>query len=97
MNIKFDRRKIETLCIFLSFILVIFLVIFGILAIADNLFSWDILPENLENVAILLISATGIIIGAAFLISLMVNFSLISISLERIAEKFDPKNESHGK
>ncbi len=96
MKINFNRRKIETICIFLSFILVILLVIFGILSIADELFSWDILSENLENVAILLISATGIIIGATFLISLMVNFSLISISLEKIAEKFNSKDDNNG-
>lgn len=88
MKISFNRRKIETICIFLSFILVILLVIFGILSVADQIFSWDILTENMENVAILFMSATGIIIGATFLISLMVNFSLISISLEKIAEKF---------
>lgn len=92
MKIFFNRRKIETICIFLSFILVILLVIFGILAIADGLFSWDILSEDFENIAILLMSATGIIIVATFLISLMVNFSLISISLEKIAEKFNLKN-----
>lgn len=96
MRINFNRRKIETICIFLSFILVILLVIFGILSIADELFSWDILSDNLENVAILLMSATGIIIGATFLISLMVNFSLISISLEKIAEKFNSKNDNNG-
>jgi len=95
MKIKFKRRKIETICIFLSFILVLLLAIFGILAIADQIFSWDLLTENLENVAVLFMSATGIIIGATFLISLMVNFSLISISMEKIAEKINPNHESH--
>ena len=89
MNINFNRRKIETICIFLSFVLVVFLVIFGILAIADEIFSWDILSDKLENIVILLMSATGIVIGATFLISLMVNFSLISISLEKIADKYN--------
>ncbi len=89
MTIKFDRRKIETICIFLSFISVILLAIFGIIALADGIFNWDLLPENIENVAVLIMSATGIVIGATFLISLMVNFSLISISLEKIADTFD--------
>ena len=95
MKIKFNRRKIETICIFLSFVLVILLVIFGILSIADELFSWDILTNRLEKVAFLLMSATGITVGATFLISLMVNFSLISISLEKIAEKFNPNNKEN--
>lgn len=92
MKINFNRRKIETICIFLSFVLVILLTVFGILAIADSIFSWDILTEKLENVASLLMWATGIIIVAAFLISLMVNFSLISISVEKIAESITKKN-----
>jgi hypothetical protein len=95
MKIKFNRRRIETICIFLSFILVILLVIFAILSIADELLSWDILSEKLEKIAILLMSATGIIIAATFLISLMVNFSLISISLEKIAEKFTTNNKQN--
>jgi hypothetical protein len=93
MKIQFNRRKVETICIFLSFILVLLLVILGIVAIADGIFSWDILSENLENVAVLFMSAIGIIIGATFLISLMVNFSLISISLEKIADKFNSNNK----
>jgi uncharacterized membrane protein YidH (DUF202 family) len=96
MKINFNRRKIESICIFLSFVLVILLVIFGILSVADELFNWDILSEKLENVAILLMSATGMVIGATFLISLMVNFSLISLSLEKIAEKLNSKDNSNG-
>jgi hypothetical protein len=92
MKINFNRRKIETICIFLSFILVILLTVFGILAIADSIFSWDILTEKLEDVASLFMWATGIIIVAAFLISLMVNFSLISISVEKIAESITKKD-----
>jgi ribose/xylose/arabinose/galactoside ABC-type transport system permease subunit len=96
MRINFNRRKIESICIFLSFILVILLVIFGILSVADELFNWDILSDKLENVAILLMSATGMVIGATFLISLMVNFSLISLSLEKIADKLNSNQEKNG-
>ncbi len=93
MEIKFNRRKIETICIILSFVLVILLVLFGILSIADELFSWNLFSEKIEKIAILLMSSTGIIIMATFLLSLMVNFSLISISLEKIAEKFNSNNK----
>jgi hypothetical protein len=94
MKINFNRRKIETICFFLSFLLVILLTVFGILSIADSIFSWDILTAELENIAILLMSATGIIIGATFLISLMVNFSLISISMEKIADNLTKKDKN---
>jgi len=96
MKINFNRRKIESICIFLSFILIILLVVFGILSVADELFNWDILSDKLENIAILLMSATGMIIGASFLISLMVNFSLISLSLEKIANKLNSNQEKNG-
>jgi hypothetical protein len=76
----------------MSFSLVVLLTVFGILAVADNIFSWDILTESMEDVALLLMSATGIIVVATFLISLMVNFSLISISMEKIADKLDKKS-----
>ena len=89
MKILFNRRKIETICIFLSFILVCLLALFGVLAIADGIFSWDILSEDLENIVTLIMGATGVVIGATFLISMMVNFSLISISMEKIANKYD--------
>ena len=89
MKINFNRRKIETICIFLSFLFVCLLALFGVLAVADGIFNWDILTKNMENVITLIMVATGIIIGATFLISLMVNFSLISISIEKIAEKYE--------
>jgi hypothetical protein len=95
MKINFNRRRIETISIFLSFLFVMLLTVFGILAIADEIFSWDILSDHLEKIAILFMSATGMIIGATFLISMMVNFSLISISIERIAEHFAQKNKEH--
>ena len=95
MEIHLNRRKIETICIFLSFVLIILLAIFGILAIADTLFSWDILTDKLENIAALLMSAAGIIIGASFLLSLMVNFSIISISMEKIADNRNNKSDRH--
>lgn len=86
MKISFNRRKIESTCILLSFLLIIILALFGIIAIADEIFAWDLLSENIEKVTILFMSAVGITIGATFLMSLMVNFSLISISLEKMAE-----------
>ncbi|HKR04762.1 MAG TPA: hypothetical protein VJY62_08990 [Bacteroidia bacterium] len=89
MIIKIDRRKIESLCIFLSLVLVIILTVLGIFALADNFLSWDILPAKVEKIAYLLMWAFGIIIFASFLICLMVNLSIFTISMEKIAEKFD--------
>ena len=84
MEINFNRRKIESIYILLCFVLIVLLVIFAILAIADEIFAWDLLSDNLERIARLFLSSIGITIGATFLMSLMINFSLISISIEKI-------------
>jgi TRAP-type C4-dicarboxylate transport system permease small subunit len=68
------------------------LVFFAILAIADEIFAWDLLSDNLEKIATLFLSSIGITVGATFLMSLMINFSLISISIEKIAEKKTKSN-----
>ncbi len=86
MKIQFNRRKIETFCILIVFVLVIVLAVLAILAVADGIFAWDILTRGMEKIAFLFMSVLGIIIVAAFLISLMTNLSLISISFERIAD-----------
>ena len=93
MEINFNRRKIESICILICFVLIVLLVIFAILAIADEIFAWDLLSDNLERIARLFLSSIGITIGATFLMSLMINFSLISISIEKIAG--DDKSKSN--
>jgi len=73
--------------------LVIVLSILAIFAIADGIFSWDILSANIEKIAILIMSASGVIIVAAFLISLMANISMISLNIEKIADKILNQNQ----
>ena len=97
MNINFNRRKIESICILLSFTLVIIITILGILATADEIFNWDLLPPNIENVMVLLLTSIAMVIGASFVISLMINFSIISISLEKFADKFEKFVEKNDK
>lgn len=82
----FNKRKIETTCILLSFFLIIVLSFSLIIAFADAVFHWDILPKHIENILILFMASAGIIIVACFLLSLMVNLSLISSNLEEIAD-----------
>lgn len=93
MEINFNRRKIESICILICFVLIVLLVIFAILAIADEIFAWDLLSDNLERIATLFLCSIGVTIGATFLMSLMINFSLISISIEKIARDKSKSNE----
>lgn len=92
MIIKFNRRKIETSCLIISFILIIVLTISSIFAIADEIFNWNILPKNIENIVFLFMWASGFILIAAFLISIMANISLISLNIETISKNIKKKN-----
>jgi hypothetical protein len=92
MNIVFNRRKIERICIMISFVLVVILSILGVFAIADGIFNWDLFSRGIEKILMLFMWASGIIIIATFLISLMVNLSLISSSVEKIAENSKAKD-----
>jgi len=89
MNLKLNLKKIEKTCIVLSFIFVLLLSLLGIIAIADGLFKWDILPDNLQKIATLAMLTMGVVVFSSFLISLMINLSRISANLESIAENMD--------
>ncbi len=95
MKISFNKRKIETICIALAFVLIVIMTCLCILATADGIFRWDIFPPFIEKIGTLAMCAMGITIGACCLLNLMVNVSLISGSLEKIAEQLelDKKNE----
>jgi hypothetical protein len=87
MTLHLNKRKIESTCIMISFLLLIVLTVTIILAIADGLFHWDLLPDKIENIAFLIMWASGIVLIAAFIISLMINLSLISSGIKEISEK----------
>ena len=92
MTIRFPRRKIETTCIALSFGLTIVLAFFIILLMADEILDWDIFTRNMENVLGMIIASFGVVLGACFLIVLMVNMSIASISMERVAGALEERN-----
>ncbi len=89
MVVKINRRKIESYCLITSFLLVVVLTISSIFAVADQIFNWDIFPKNIENIVFLLMWSSGFILIATFLISLMTNLSIISLSIEKISKKND--------
>lgn len=84
MNIKFNSRKIADNCTLIAYFLILIISFFGILAIADLIFHWDILSDRIERLAYLFIWASIVIIIGSFLISLMVNMNSMSRSLENI-------------
>ncbi len=94
MKLKFDNRKIADNCTFIAFCLMMLICFLGIIAIADIIFRWDILSENLQRLAYLVIWASIVVIISTFLISLMVNLNIISNSIENIADKMTTKEEN---
>lgn len=83
----FNKRKIEHICTFIAFYLLLFMIILWILYRADSYFNWDIIPQAIQQFieGFLISSAAGIIIFT-MTISLLLNISLISVSIEKIAE-----------
>ena len=96
MKISFDKKKIETVCIVLTFLLIVTITILCILAAADGIFNWDIFTEFMGNVGILVMSAMGMIIAACFVIHIMVTLSMISSNIERIADKIEQQGDRNG-
>lgn len=86
MKIKINQRKIVNQCTLLCYFLIILIVVLLILLFADEIFNWDILPNFAEKVGAFFLGACSLVIVASFLIALMVNMSIISASLEDIAD-----------
>ena len=80
-----DRTKTEALATFLATVALGLLAWLGILASADGIFTWDILPPLLDKVAVLVIVSLCIILGASVLLSIMLNISIIARRLSAIA------------
>ena len=86
MQLKFNKRTIADNCTYIAYILILIIGFLAILGIADFIFRWDILSKNLERLAYLFIWANVVVIFSSFLISMMVNMSIMSESMEKIAD-----------
>ena len=82
-----DRRKVEALSTYLAVLILGILVFLCILAAADGIFKWDILPPFLDKVAVLVIASLSIVLGAAVLVSIMLNISIIASKISAIADQ----------
>ena len=95
MKVKFDKRKIADTCTYLAFVLILVIIFFAILAISDAIFGWNILSQQIQRLAYLLIWSCAVVILGTFVISLMVNLSIISHSIEKLAEKNSETEKSN--
>ena len=93
MKTFFNRRKIESLCINISFVLILLISFLGVLGIADGLFGWDIFSDYMEKLITLFMLTVGIVIASSFLLVLMINLSLISVNIEKIRVNLEEKKD----
>jgi hypothetical protein len=87
MKFNFNRRKIELICTSLSFYLLLILLVLWISYKADDYFNWDIIPNNFQGFfERFLLSSVGGVILFSIIMSVILNISLVSTNLERIAD-----------
>jgi len=86
MKIILNLKKIELFSILLAFVMIMLLAISGIIAIADGLYQWNILPENLEIITILSMLVMGVVLLACIILVVLLSLSRMASNLEKIAE-----------
>ncbi len=85
---KFRRRQIETFCTYITYQLTLLLAIIFVFTMLIEFFDWEFIPSRTERIIWrLVIPALGIILAASAGLSLWLNFSLLSTSIEAIAAK----------
>ncbi len=82
-----DRRRIEQWTASLAVLLLAFMTIGGILAIANGIFNWDIFPPDIEKFIWFILASCAVIIVASVLVNIMINLSIIAINSDLIRER----------
>lgn len=82
-----NRRKLEATATYLSVVILCILVLLSIVATADGIFNWDILPPFLDRVAVLVMASLFIVLGGCVLVSIMINVSVIADKLSQIVDR----------
>ncbi|AOP36329.1 hypothetical protein A0128_20130 [Leptospira tipperaryensis] len=76
-----DRKNLENISTSIGVISLFVMTIAGILMFADVLFKLDLLPERWEKVGFLLIGIFFVLSVASVLVSIMLNISIIALSI----------------
>lgn len=78
-----DRRKIERVTASLAVMLLFFLTICGILAIANQVFRWDIFPPDIQKFLWFILASCFVVIVSSVLVNIMINISIIALNSGR--------------
>lgn len=89
-----DRTKLEAIATYLAVWTLGVLIFLCILASADSIFGWDLLPSWLDKIGVLAIVSLLIFLAACVLTSLMLNVSLIAYRVSTIAEEMEGSREA---
>ncbi|MCH9648338.1 MAG: hypothetical protein K0U98_08870 [Deltaproteobacteria bacterium] len=89
-----DRTKLEAIATYFAVWTLGVLIFLSILASADAIFGWDLLPPWLDKIGVLAIVSLLIFLAACVLISLMLNVSLIAYRVSAIAEEIEGSRKS---
>lgn len=77
-------RSVETYVTRLALVLLSLAAFLCILCLADILLSWDVFEPNLQKFAVLIVGAVFVLMLSTIAISIMLNLSLLSKSVERV-------------
>ncbi len=80
-----DRTRIEGLATSLTVGLTCALFIVAVLGIADGVLDWDLLPDGLDRVAVVLAWSLGVGLLASGIVSLALNLSRMATALEGLS------------
>lgn len=83
-----SREKIEQICTSIGVISLLLLAFSAVIAIADGIFRLDLLPEQLEKFAYLIMAILFITVVSSVLVSIMMNISIIAQRMSRLLELF---------
>ena len=87
MKIKFSKRQVEIVCTYIAYVLLLLSLALWIFYQADRTFDWDILPSGAQQIIEeFIIPSIGGIVLITFVISILLNISLASVSIEKIAQ-----------
>lgn len=82
-----NRTKLENAATYLAVVIVGALTCLAIVATADGLFRWDLLPPLLDRIALLTIYSLLIVLAGCVLSSVVLNVSLIASNVAALAER----------
>lgn len=88
-----QRKTIENITAQLTVIMLFIMTFGGIIFAADLMFAWNLFPPRMETFIYFLLTSCMLIIIASVLVNIMINFSILALSVEELAEKYNNKKD----